>query len=299
MKGMIFNIQRFSIHDGPGIRTTVFLKGCPLNCAWCHNPESKSYARETFFDAQKCILCGACVGVCERGARSIADASPSLDRERCIACGSCAEVCPTCAAEICGEERDTESIMSEVMRDEAFYRTSGGGMTLSGGEPLLQYDFSLSLLREARRLGINTAVETSGYTDRDLSEMAEEVDLWLFDLKHTDSALHREFVGVSNEKIIRNLRYLDSLGASIVLRLPIIKGVNMTEEHIDAVGRIALELRRVVGIDLEPYHPLGVDKAERIGKRQGYDSREFLDKEELIPLADRLRDLTGLEVRIS
>lgn len=298
MTGRIFNIQRFSTQDGPGIRTTVFMKGCPLSCAWCHNPESKRQSTELFYNDSSCIGCGACAEVCSVSAHSIGDGH-IFDRTLCTVCGRCAEVCPSRALELCGEDREVASVIDEVMRDAPFYRESGGGLTLSGGEPLMQWEFSLALLREAKARGLHTAVETSGYTDRDIAELAPLVDLWLFDIKHTDEPLHREYVGVGRDRILATLDRLSSLGASIVLRCPVIDGVNLTDAHADALADLASHTRGVIRIDLEPYHPLGVDKADRLGRDQAYACRDFLAREMITDFADRLRSKTAVEVVIA
>lgn len=272
-KATVFDIQRFSLHDGPGIRTTVFLKGCPLNCLWCHNPESKSGRRELMLHASRCIGCGGCVNVCPRGVHSFSeDGVHMVDREACLHCGKCAEVCVG-ALEICGRELTVDEVMDEVMKDRAFYENSGGGLTVSGGEPLAHAGFSLALLTEAKSRGLNTAIETSGFAKWEtLEPFVGYVDLFLWDVKETDAERHKLYTGVDNGLILENLRKLNGRGARIVLRCPVIPGCNDREEHFKAIGGLAEELSGVERVDVEPYHPLGMSKAESLG-------REYLAKD--------------------
>ena len=266
MTGTVFNIQRFCVNDGPGIRTTVFLKGCPLSCAWCHNPESNSARPELFYDADKYVSCGRCVSLCPQKAHLMENGRHQLRRESCVRCMSCAEThCPALAA--AGETRRAEDVMAEVLRDRPFYQASGGGMTLSGGEPFFQEAFVLDLLRLAREAQVHTCVETCGFAPLSLLEQAARwVDLFLYDIKLTDPALHRQWTGVSNDRILENLRALDKMGAKTVLRCPVIPGVNDTPAHFQGVAKIANSLMHLQEIHLEPYHPLGVSKARRLGR---------------------------------
>lgn len=266
MTGTVFNIQRFCVNDGPGIRTTVFLKGCPLSCAWCHNPESKSPRPELFYDADQCVSCGRCVSLCPQKAHLMENGRHQLRRESCVRCMACAEThCPALAA--AGETRRAEDVMAEVLRDRPFYQASGGGMTLSGGEPFFQEAFALKLLRLAREAQVHTCVETCGFAPLSVLEQAARwVDLFLYDIKLTDPALHRQWTGVSNDRILENLRALDKMGAKTVLRCPVIPGVNDTPAHFQGVAKIANSLMHLQEIHLEPYHPLGVSKARRLGR---------------------------------
>jgi len=267
MKGTVFNIQKFSINDGPGIRTTVFMKGCPLSCAWCHNPESKLARPEIFFDKAKCTVCGRCAAVCPLGAHRISDGTHLYEREICTACGRCADGCLVGALDKTGKKMSDEEVIAEVMKDEIFYETSGGGMTLSGGEPMMQLDFTLSLLKLAKENGLHTAMETCGYAKREAFEaVAPLVDLFLFDYKETSPEKHREYTGVTNELILDNLRYLDSLGKKIILRCPIIPGYNDRDEHLFGIGAAANALENILEINVEPYHPLGMGKSELLDR---------------------------------
>ena len=230
--GMITAIQKFCINDGPGIRTTVFMKGCPLNCIWCHNPETKSFSPEMFYDVTKCIGCRACLKACPIGCHSF-DQQHHYDRENCTYCGRCVKACATQALELSGKELSVEEIIEEVMKDKIFYDNSGGGMTLSGGEPLAQPSFTLSLLEQAKNKGLHTCIDTCGFApEAYIRQIAPYVDIFLYDYKETDPVRHKEFTGVTNERILSNLRLLDSLGANIILRCPIIPTKNDNEENI-------------------------------------------------------------------
>ena len=281
MKGIVFNIQKFSVNDGPGIRTTVFLKGCPLSCIWCHNPESKRAYPELMYTADKCVMCGKCANVCPKNVHSFENGKHILARENCVGGGKCEEECLYEAVEVAGKEKSVDEVIEEVLKDKIFYETSNGGVTLSGGEPLLQYEFSLEVLKRAKQEGLHTAIETCGYTSEErIREIAQYVDLFLFDYKITNADLHKKYTGVSNEKIINNLRVLNSMGKQIILRCPIIPGINDTEEHFLGVCNIANELDCVLEINVEPYHPLGKSKAEKLGVDYELSSLKFTEEEQ-------------------
>lgn len=295
----MFNIQRFCVNDGPGIRTTVFLKGCPLSCAWCHNPESKSPRPELFYDADKCVSCGRCVSLCPQKAHLMENGRHQLRRESCVRCMACAEThCPALAA--AGETRRAEDVMAEVLRDRPFYQASGGGMTLSGGEPFFQEAFVLDLLRLAREAQVHTCVETCGFAPLSLLEQAARwVDLFLYDIKLTDPALHRQWTGVSNDRILENLRTLDKMGAKIVLRCPVIPGVNDTPAHFQGVAKIANSLTYLQEIHLEPYHPLGVSKARRLGRESLLEGISFPSEAAVQDWIRQIQPLVRVNVRKS
>ena len=246
VKGTVFNIQRFCVNDGPGIRTTVFLKGCPLSCVWCHNPESQRFEPEILFYKDKCTGCGRC---------------------KCVTAADRDFVCFNGAKEICGKTVSANEVTAEVLKDKPFYENSGGGMTLSGGEPLAQYDFSLKLLKKAKENGIHTAVETCGYAEKPkILEIAKYVDLFLFDCKETDPDLHKEYTGVDNKIILENLKALSDAGSKIILRCPIIPGFNDRAEHFKGISETAENFIGIEHIEIEPFHPLGESKYSALGR---------------------------------
>lgn len=280
MKGRIFQIQRFSIQDGPGIRTTVFLKGCPLHCLWCHNPESRSPRHQLFFSPAQCIGCGACIECCPQHAHQMEDGVHVLDREACVVCGACAEHCYSGALEFIGRDMTVDEVIAEVLKDRPFYETSGGGMTLSGGEPLAQFEFSRALLAAARGNGMHTCVETSAFAPFE-HLAALRPDLFYIDCKETDPARHLEYTGVALAPIVENLTRLDALGALTVLRCPIIPGLNAREDHFRAIAELANSLQHIKEVHLLPYHPLGRSKLERLGQADSNPDWKFPEKEEV------------------
>ncbi len=265
--GKIFNIQRFSIHDGPGIRTTVFLKGCMLNCRWCHNPESHSSERQPICRVAKCALCGGCAAVCQNNCHELTGGEHKLDFTACILCGECARICPNGAMEIIGREETAENIVSIALRDEMFYKTSGGGVTVSGGEPFCQPEFLFEILEACKEHGLHTAIETCGMTNEsNIRRAAELCDLFLYDFKLGDDELHRRYTGVSNRQIIANLELLCELGKPVILRCPIIPTVNDNTEYFRAIAGIVNRLSNIQMVEVEPYHSLGEAKSEGLGK---------------------------------
>ena len=295
--GRIFNIQRFSTSDGPGIRTTVFLKGCPLSCIWCHNPESQKVAYEILYAKDKCTGCRACAAVCENKAHIFSEDGHIYNRDLCTGCKSCTSGCYSGALSYAGEEVSAESVMEKVIRDIPFYR-EGGGMTLSGGEPLMQYEFSLELLKKAKENGIHTAVETSGYYIGNLYEAAKYTDLWLYDIKLTDEDEHIKYTGVSNKIILENLRYLNDSDAEIVLRCPIIPGINLNDEHFEKIAELSYSLSSVKCVQFLPYHPLGIDKMKNLGRELKYANDEFLSRDVILPYLEKIKDKTDKKLEI-
>ncbi len=263
---VIFNIQRFCIHDGDGIRTTVFLKGCPLRCIWCHNPESQKMSRELMFYSSRCTKCGRCEEICSN--RRISDQKLDIARENCTLCGKCIEACLNGANEMCGREISAQEAYAEVKKDSIFYETSGGGMTVSGGEPAMQSDFTLELLELAAKDGMSRAIETCGYGERSFYERANELGTtFLFDLKAADSEKHKRLTGVGNEKIISNLEYLAENNADIVIRLPMIPDINDSDYDIEKMSEIIKRLSgKIKYAEIMPYHNLGISKEEGLGR---------------------------------
>ena len=292
---LVFNIQHFSTHDGPGIRTVIFLKGCPLDCAWCHNPEGKGCAPELSFDSARCIGCGKC-RVCPMGAHMFDENSHRVDRTKCTACGECAKICPAGALELVGKEYTVPGLLAEAAKDSVFYGNDGG-VTISGGEPFAQFDELLELLKALRANGINTAVETSGFTSPEkLTAAAEYVDLFLYDCKLTDEELSRKYTGVGFGEVSAGLSLLDRLGAKVVLRCPIIPGVNDDSRHIGAIAGLCEKHGCITSAELEPYHPLGLRKYAAVGRAAAYTYDKRLDESRLSALLDELGKLTAKPV---
>jgi glycyl-radical enzyme activating protein len=276
--GTIFDIKKFAIHDGPGIRTTVFFKGCSLRCVWCHNPESIDKEQELFYTQSKCIACGACVEVCPEGCHAMKNGVHEFVRDNCTVCGKCVEVCHAGALELVGKEMSSDAVMTEVLKDRAFYETSGGGMTLSGGEPMLQPEFARELLEKAKTAQLHTCVDTCGSVPYERYEaIIGLVDLFLYDIKEADSQKHEKCTGAGNELILENLRKLDAAGASIVLRCPIVPGMNDREDHFRAIGDLASSLKGVQEINVMAYHAYGSSKSQRLGKSFDEDMDKVAD----------------------
>ncbi|HSJ53521.1 MAG TPA: glycyl-radical enzyme activating protein, partial [Anaerolineae bacterium] len=297
-RGTVLDIQRCSIHDGPGIRTTVFFKGCPLSCWWCHNPESQAANREIVARQERCLGCRACEDACPRGAVQFSGGGPAIDRERCTLCGACTNACHAEALEIVGREMGAAEVLSEIEKDVAFFDESGGGVTFSGGEPLSQPGFLLALLHACRAQEIHTAVDTCGFAPwHVLEQVYPYTDLFLFDLKLLDDGHHRTYTGVSNRLILANLHRLAHLGCEIILRLPLVPGVNDADERVRAMGEFAAGLPHVRRVDVLPYHHIAIQKYARLDRAYGLLETRPPSAEWVASRAEILARL-GLEVRI-
>ena len=253
IKGKVFEIKRFAVHDGDGIRTTLFLKGCPLRCVWCHNPEGLSAKAELAYLPHKCIGCGECEKACESGAHSFSGGSHSLLRENCIGCGKCEEVCLGGALTLYGKEMTVDEVLPKLLEDREFYESSDGGVTISGGECLLQADFCRELLRELKAAGINTATDTCGFISREaLDKVIPYTDVFLYDLKAYDEDVHIRCTGCSNKIILENLKYIDSLGKAIEIRIPLVPCYN--DGEIEKIAKFLSTLKNITKVRILPYH---------------------------------------------
>ncbi len=268
--GIIFNIQGYCIHDGPGIRTSVFLKGCPLRCLWCQNPESHSFHPELLFAEEKCTGCGKCVQVCPERAIRIQGKASRTDRGLCKNTGLCVEVCPNEARAVIGRQATADAVFKEIAADALFYQESGGGVTLGGGEPLAQPEFAVSILKKCRDAGFHTALDTCGHASWTTArEVLRHGNLVLFDFKHMSSEMHKQYTGVSNELILQNAEKIHhQLSIPMRARVTLIPGFNDSPENLEATARfIADRLSSAIPVHLLPYHRLGEAKWERLGRR--------------------------------
>jgi len=289
MQGMVINIQRFSTHDGPGVRTTVFLKGCSNTCAWCHDPESMRARPELQVYPDRCIGCGRCLEVCPAGAHELVDGEKVHHRERCQVCGRCAEECFAGGLVIAGRSMRVDEVMAEILQDEPYYRHSGGGVTFSGGEPLLQRDFLQELLRRCRQSGVRTAVETAGnYPWEWLAGLLPGLDLVMYDLKVLDTGLHEQYVGNDGRRIRENLSKLGAEGVPLIVRTPVIGGINDDVEEISGIARFLESIDSLLYYELLAYHPLGESKRRSLGLPRE-ERFHTPDKERLRELAEAAR----------
>ncbi len=265
MKGIVFDIKRYSIHDGEGLRTTVFLKGCPMRCLWCHNPESQQLEPQMVWYENRCINCFSCVDSCKFNAINVySDKRIEISAKLCSLCGECVKVCPTNAIEMIGKEYEARQLTNEILKDELFFE-DGGGVTISGGEPFVQYDFLMEILSLLHNEKLNIALDTSGYTSKDkLLSSIEYVSLFLYDLKIMDSKKHKAYTGVDNRIILDNLKTLDENGAKIAVRIPVIPTINNDNENIKKTIDFLLKLKNIVSVDLLPFHNMMIDKYKRL-----------------------------------
>jgi len=296
--GIIFDISRYAIHDGPGIRTTVFFKGCPLSCWWCHNPESMASQPQVAMREDRCIRCGRCIDGCPNGAITLEEGAPTTDPALCRQCLECTRLCYAEAREVVGRTMTVDEVMTEIEKDIPFFDESGGGVTFSGGEPLMQPAFLLRLLEECGRLEIHRTIDTSGHASRDLLlKASEQTDLFLFDVKHMDAGVHRHYTGVSNQTILENLRALSARPVPIRVRFPVIPGVNDTPEHARQMGSFLRQLPGVNHVDLLAYHDVMRSKYQRFGLTWRMGPVPPPDPNRVRRIAETLSDF-GLHVTI-
>jgi glycyl-radical enzyme activating protein len=298
VSGTIFDIQRGSIHDGPGVRTSIFFKGCPLHCLWCHNPESIKQFSELSYNPNMCIGCGECVNLCKNSCHIIHDGKHYFDRKNCAKCFSCTELCYSGALKRIGKQESVQDVMKEVLKDKKYYDMSGGGVTFSGGEPIMQLEFLSTLLKVAKFEGLHVCLDTCGYSKiSDYIGLLKYIDIFLYDIKETNNNKHIKFTGVSNHTIIKNLYDLDSKGASIILRCPIIPGLNDRDDHFEEICRIASNLKNIVEINVLPYHPYGHIKGERIGMSTQLEGVCAPQEYTVMKWIEKLRSGTNVKVK--
>jgi len=296
-KGVIFDIKKFAVDDGPGIRTTLFLKGCPLRCWWCHNPEGQLQKSELMYRRNICIRCGECTKNCERQVISFIDKQLSIDRNKCNLCTSCVRTCPSGALSIVGKRVKVEEAMEEVNKDLLFYTQSNGGITISGGEPLMQIDFLEALLTECKKAHIRTAVDTSGYSSHEsIERIKDKVDLFLYDLKIMDDKKHRKFTGVSNKLILENFRTLAENGSHMLIRFAVIPNINDDEENLKKTAHFIASCG-VNQICLLPYHKSGIEKYRNLGRTYELNGTETPSNHKLNSIREQFEAL-GLHVKI-
>jgi len=297
-RGLVFSIQRYSTEDGPGIRTTVFMKGCPLRCLWCHNPEGQELYPQIAFNDSRCIGCKACVDACPQGAITFTVDGPWTDKGKCQNCGKCAEVCPTGARELIGKYMTAEEAFSEVERDILFYRNSGGGVTVGGGEPMMQPRFLVEFLKKCHEKGIHTALDTSGHAKwKTIGEALMYVDLVLYDIKQIDPAKHADYTGVSNELILENARRISDKGIPIIIRIPVISGYTDAEENIRYIMEFVSILESVTTVDLLPFHRLGEPKYKKLDRNYEFKGTQPPNDEHIQKLKQIVESF-GLQARV-
>lgn len=281
MTGIVMDIQKFCLHDGPGIRTTVFLKGCNMNCKWCHNPESIELEPTLMFTDEKCVKCRICEKVCSEGVHSFENKNHIIDRSKCKHCGKCVDACMNQALDFVGEEYTVEQIMAEIIKDEKYYITSNGGVTFSGGEATMQFEFLLELMRNCKERSYSVVLETNGIISEErLLLLLEYTDLFLLDYKVTGADQHIEWTGVSNKMVYKTLERINSLGGSVILRCPIIPGVNDTDEHFREIRKLKQHYGCVKQVEIIAYHDTGKGKWEQCGKIYEFAHLKTVTKEQ-------------------
>ena len=298
MKGTITNIQRFSLTDGDGIRTTVFFKGCNMNCTWCHNPETIKSSRELMFYETKCIGCGKCFEVCPTGAQQVVDGKHIIDRNKCVSCGKCASVCYAEALVMCGDLMNIEDVMYQVRQDKAYYDSSKGGVTLSGGEVLCQKDFAIALTDACHKEDINVAVETNLCFDYEYAkELLSKVDLIMCDLKIFDNEEHKKYTGVSNKNIIENILKLDELNIPVVVRTPLIPGATDSAENIKSIANYIKGMKNLFRYEILNFNPLGEGKYKALNAENTFETARPFGEDKLSEIRDILEKI-GVSYKI-
>ena len=283
MTANIVDIKKFAIHDGDGIRTTLFLKGCPLKCVWCHNPESISFAPQLSYIEKKCIGCGECVSVCDVGAHTIDENGHKLDREKCVACGKCEEACLGEALKLYGKKMSIDELVPILLEDKSFYESSGGGITLSGGECLMQPEFCAELLKKMKENGVSTAVDTCGFVSKKaLDAVMPYTDVFLYDIKAIDEDVHEKCTGQKNGIILENLRYLDECGAKIEVRYPYVPGMN--DDQCEKIADLLCTLKNLTKMRVLPYHSFAGSKYDAV------DMENTMPKSEM-PTAEKMKEI--------
>ncbi|MCR5665555.1 MAG: glycyl-radical enzyme activating protein [Eubacterium sp.] len=298
LEGLVFDIQRFSVNDGPGIRTIVFLNGCPLRCIWCSNPESQLLRPVVMFNELECIHCGACLSVCKQGAIS-SDNKALIDHNKCVGCGECSLVCPVGALIMKGKKMSVQEVVKELKKDGTNYRRSGGGLTISGGEPLVQHEFAKELLKAAHAQGWNTAIETTACASEEvIREVLPHVDLALTDVKSMNAQVHEQYTGVSNDKILPGVKLISQI-TDIMVRVPVIPGCNDKKEDILQIAEFAktLDQNHLKGVNLLPYHSFGENKYKMLGRDYSLQGVKMLEKDDINALKEVVEQC-GVNCRI-
>ena len=299
MKGLVYDIQRFAIHDGPGIRTLVYMKGCPLKCLWCSSPQTQKFSTDLLYIKTNCKNSLRCVDVCPEKAITFSDKEEiEINKKLCNSCGQCVDACPNKALKLVGELRTVEELFQDVMKDSNFYRRSGGGVTIGGGEPTMQHKFVTALLKKCKETYVHTAMETCGYVKWEfLEEILEHIDLLYIDIKHMDSNIHKEITGVPNEIILENARKASEM-RPIIIRIPLIPGLNDSEENLLKTGKFAAELgENLLRIDLLPYHKFGTGTYEQLGREYELKDIEPPSEEHMKKLK-KLVESCGMKAQI-